>query len=417
MIDFGAEADAIQAELVDVRRALHQIPEVGLDLPQTQQRVLVELAGLPLEITLGRRTTSVTAVLRGGGPGPTVLLRGDMDGLPIREESGEPFASTNGNMHACGHDFHISALIGAARILSAHQAEIPGTVVFMFQPGEEGHGGAAAMVAEGVLDVTGERPVAAFATHVMSHGKPGVVVTRPGAIMAGCSEFSVTVHGRGGHGSQPNFTIDPVPVVAEIVLAVQSYVTRRVNTFDPVVVSVTKLSGSSAINVIPDTASLGATVRTLSAHTFEQLSTELPELARRIAAAHGATAEVRFDVACPVTWNDPAATEGAVAAIRAAFGEDSVEIAAEPRMGAEDFSYVVDEVPGTFVIVQACPEDLVDVTSGPTNHSPTVRFSESVLGREAAVLALLGYSALVSAAARATIPAVEPSSESAEPRG
>ena len=302
------EATAIAPGLIELRRELHQVPEVGLDLPKTQALVLDALAGLPLEISTGKELTSVVGVLRGGQPGPTVLLRGDMDALPVVEETGLAYAAENGNMHACGHDLHTTGLVGAAKLLSAHRDELNGNVIFMFQPGEEGLGGAGYMMREGLLSAAGDKPIAAYALHVWSQAARGTFQLRPGTIMASSNQLHITVHGKGGHGSSPDRTIDPVPVVAELVLALQTYATRRVNVFDPVVITVTQLEAGVAINVIPNTARLGATVRTLSDAMLEQLTRELPALAERIAAAHGCTVDARLDPQYPVTVNDAGRT-------------------------------------------------------------------------------------------------------------
>ena len=212
------DAAAIAGELTKLRHAIHAEPEVGLHLPMTQRKILDALEGLPLEITLGTALSSVTAVLRGGGgAGPAVLLRADMDALPVAERTGLDYASTiDGTMHACGHDLHSAMLVGAARLLSACQADLPGSVVFMFQPGEEGHGGAAYMIEEGVLDAAGERADAAYALHVASAELPfGVFSSREGPMMAAAEALDITVTGRGGHGSQPHHAADPIPVACD----------------------------------------------------------------------------------------------------------------------------------------------------------------------------------------------------------
>ncbi|TDD27810.1 amidohydrolase [Kribbella turkmenica] len=381
------EATAVAPGLVELRRELHRIPEVGLDLPKTQALVLDALAGLPLKITTGKELTSVVGVLRGGQPGPTVLLRGDMDALPVVEETELEYAATNGNMHACGHDLHTAGLVGAARLLSAHREELRGNVLFMFQPGEEGLGGAGYMLREGLLQATGDKPIAAYAIHVWSMAAKGLFQTRPGTVMAGSNQLHVTVHGRGGHGSSPHMTVDPVPVVAELVLALQTYATRRVNVFDPVVITVTQLQAGIAVNVIPNTARLGATVRTLSNGTFDQLSGDLPALAQGIAAAHGCTVDATFTKQYPVTINDPARTAGTTARLGELFGADRVPPLNDPLMGSEDFSMVLAEVPGTFVMLGARPDDVGE--DGPSNHSSVVRFDDAVLSDQAAALAHL----------------------------
>lgn len=388
-MSFTEEGKALLPELVALRRGLHAEPELGLDLPKTQTRILEALDGLGLEITLGHRSTSVVAVLRGASEGPTVLLRGDMDALPITELTDLPYASTNGNMHACGHDLHVAGLVGAAKLLAAHRDELAGNVIFMFQPGEEGDGGAGIMIEEGVLDAAGDRPVAAYGIHV-TPGPQGLFSTRSGPLMAGANELRVTVHGSGGHGSQPHTAKDPVPALAAIVTALQNMATRSFSVFDPIVLTVTQLEAGQAINVIPDSARLGATVRTLSNDSVDRLVSETKSLAEGIAAAHGCTAEVTFDVNYPVTVNDGDRTQEAIAELRELFGEDRVQEWDNPLMGSEDFSLVLNEVPGTFLFLSSSPEG-VDPETAAWNHSARVLFDDAVLGDQAAALAQLAF--------------------------
>lgn len=388
--DFVSEARLLLPELVELRRTLHADPELGLDLPRTQRRVCDALAGLPVEITLGKRTSSVVAVLRGALPGPTVLLRGDMDGLPLTEVTGLEYAATTGAMHACGHDLHTTGIVGAARLLSAHQAELHGSVIFMFQPGEEGFGGAQIMLEEGVLDAADSRPVAAYAIHV-APGPRGVFATRAGTATAGSNQLFITLTGSGGHGSQPHLAIDPVPVAAEIILALQTFITRRLDAFDPAVLTVTRLdSDAGAINVIPEHAHMAATVRTASEKSRHMLQQELPRLVTGIAHAHGVEAEVEFRVLYPATVNDPGETTRTIAALRNAFGESRVLTAPAPTMGSEDFAFVLNQVPGTFVGLFASPPDL-DSSQIAFNHSPRVMFDDAVLADQAAALAHLAF--------------------------
>ena len=394
--DFTAEGSFLLSDLVALRRDLHASPELGLDLPDTQRRVLRELDSLGLEITLGTDLTSIVAVLRGGRPGPTVLLRGDMDALPLVEQTELDYCSTNGNMHACGHDLHTAGLVGAARLLAAHREDLPGNVTFMFQPGEEGHGGAKIMIDEGVLEVTGEKPIAAYAIHV-APGPRGLFVTRAGTACAGSNQLTIAVRGRGGHGSQPHQVLDPVPVAAEIVLALQTFVTRRFNAFDPVILSVTQLQGSDAVNVIPETATLRATVRTLSEDSVARLQEETSRLAQHIAAAHGCTAQVDFQVVYPVTINDEQTTAESVEWLEEQFGKQRVQTLPTPGMGSEDFSFVLNQVPGTFVMLATTPPE-IDATTAEFNHSPRVYFDDAVLGDQAAALANLAWRKLASVA-------------------
>lgn len=381
------ESDALLAELIGLRRRLHAIPEVGFDLPQTQALILAALAPLGVEISTGTALSSVTAVLRGASDGPSVLLRADMDALPIAEKTGLSYASTNGAMHACGHDMHVAGLIGAARLLAERRREIAGSIVFMFQPAEEAGGGAPLMIREGVLDAAGKRVEAAYAIHV-GPGDHGLFRTKTGPILAGANAIKVRIQGRGGHGARPHQAIDPVPAVAEAVLALQSWVSRRFDIFDPVVLSVTKLFAGEALNVIPDEAGFAATLRTMSADSIAIVQRELPALVEHIAAAHGCTADVEVIVGYPVTVNSDRETADAVETLRELFGAERVETLPSPVMASEDFSYVLDEVPGTFVFLRTTPEH-IDPAHAPANHSPRAIFDDGLLGDQAAALAAL----------------------------
>lgn len=397
MSDLLTEAAQLLPELQTLRRQLHQEPEIGLDLPLTQAKVLAALEGFDLEVSTGEATTSVVAVLRGTHPArpenaPAVLLRGDMDALPVAEETDEPFASTNGRMHACGHDLHTAGLVGAVRLLHAHRDELAGDVVFMFQPGEEGYNGASVMIDEGVLDAAGTRVIAAFGVHVFV-GPRGVVHTKPGALQAGSNELHITVRGRGGHGSQPQTAVDPVPPLAEIVTALQNMASRRIDTFDPIAMSVTTLSASDAINVIPASASLGATVRTLSQSSLDIIREHSARLATGIAEAHGCTAEVDFQEQYPVTVNDDAETDWALDELRGLLGDDRVVVVPTPIMPSEDFSFVLRAVPGTYLMLGAERTDVPAEKQG-NNHSPFVVFDDSVLGDQSALLAHLAIERL-----------------------
>jgi amidohydrolase len=389
---FAAEASALLPELRELRRELHREAEIGLDLPRTQAIILRELEPLGLEITLGQALTSVTAVLRGAHDGPAVLLRADMDALPIAEESGEAFAATGAAMHACGHDLHVAGLIGAARVLAAHREELHGSVVFMFQPGEEGAGGAALMLSEGVLDAAGRRVEAAYGIHVVIDDF-GRFATKGGPLMGGANSLHVTMTGRGGHGSAPYLAVDPVPALAESILALQNFVTRRFDVFDPVVASVTQLRAGEVMNAIPDSAQFSATVRTLSHRSTELLERELPPFFEHIAAAHGCRADVEFSIDFPATVNDPAAADRAIAEISALLGPARVTRVEHPRMASEDFSHVLREVPGAFVFLGAAHPG-TDLDTAEFNHTPRVRFDDGVLAEQAAVLAALAASHL-----------------------
>jgi hippurate hydrolase len=292
-------------------------------------------------------------------------------------------------MHACGHDLHTAMLVGAAKLLSARQAELPGNVIFMFQPGEEGPGGARIMVAEGVLDAAGERPVAAYALHVASAVLPsGLLASRPGAIMAAADTLHVTVHGRGGHGSQPNLAADPIPAACEIVLALQAMVTRRFDVFDPVVLTVGAFHAGTVDNVIPDDATFAATVRTFSPQARAAVREAAPRLVRDIATGHGLTADAEYQDGYPLTANDATETEFAAQTIAEVLGDGRYVAVPNPLTGSEDFSYVLNEVPGAFVMLGACPQG-ADPFTAPFNHSAEAAFDDSVLPDGTALLAEL----------------------------
>jgi amidohydrolase len=398
------EAAAIAGQLADLRHAIHHEPEIGLDLPRTQEKVLAALDGLPLEVSTGTKLSSVTAVLRGGAGGPAdggrpaVLLRGDMDALPVTELTGLPYASRfDGVMHACGHDLHTAMLAGAARLLSARRAELPGDVIFMFQPGEEGYSGASVMIGEGVLEAAGRRPVAAYALHVTSTQLPcGVFTTRPGPMLAAADVIRVTVRGRGGHASQPHRCADPVPAACEMVTALQAMVTRQFDVFDPVVLTMASFHAGTTDNVIPDEAQFVGTARSYSAAARARLREGTLRLVDGIAAAHGLTAEAEYIDEYPVTVNDAAEAGFAAACAAGLFGAARSVPAEFPLTGAEDFSFVLDQVPGAFVFLGACPPDR-DPETAPSNHSAEALFDDAVLPDGAALLAELAARRLATA--------------------
>ncbi len=364
---------------MDLRRRLHRNPEQGNHLPLTRALVLGELESLPLEITEHATTSGLAAVLRGARPGPTILLRGDMDALPVVEDTGLPFASEHaGRMHACGHDMHTAMLAGAARLLAARREDLAGTVLFMFQPGEEGFFGARLMLEEGLLDTAGERPSGAFALHVSNLYRSGTVWFRAGPQMAATDEVAITIRGEGGHASTPHLAFDPIPVAAEIILAVETAVTRRINVFEPGVITFARIDAGTTHNVIPETARLLGTVRALTATTRTELHSILHRVAGNVAAAHGVDAEVEFGVGYPVTVNDPGYTAFVRSVARQALGADYVGEPPWPSMGGEDFSFVLDEVRGTMAYLGTCPPGQ-QPGEVPNNHSNRVVFDEDAM--------------------------------------
>ncbi len=380
----------MRSDLVTLRRALHRDPEIGLRLPRTQEKVLAALDGLPLEITLGRELSSVVAVLRGGRPGPTVLLRGDMDALPVQEEADLTYASAVPNaMHACGHDLHMAILVGAARLLTAVRDDLAGNVIFMFQPAEEGPGGAEPMLAEGLLEAAGEPVVGAYTVHVISgDDRNGLFCCRRGPFMAASDALKIVVRGAGGHGSAPHRAKDPIPAACEMVTAMQTYVTRNIDIWDPAVVTVGQFHSGSVDNVIPANAMFDATVRSFSAESRAKISAGLVQVVQGIADAHGLGVDINYEWGYPVTVNDEAEAEFAAQTVRELFGADRFEWMANPNAGSEDFAYVLEKVPGAYLTLGACPPGL-DPATAPMNHSPFAQYDDAVVPDGAVLLAEL----------------------------
>jgi hippurate hydrolase len=316
-----------------------------------------------------------------------------MDALPVTEATGLGFASTvDGVMHACGHDLHTAMLAGAARLLAAHRAELAGDVVFMFQPGEEGWNGAGLMVAEGVLSAAGRQVAAAYGMHVLSSMIPhSVFATRPGPLMAASDGMMVTVRGEGGHGSAPHRSRDPITAAAEMATALQTLVTRRFDVFDPVVVTVGSMHAGTRRNIIPDEARFEATIRSFSREAHDRIRVEAPALCRQIGAAFGVDVDVDYSDEYPVTSNSPQHARFAADVVADVFGTERYQELADPITGSEDFSRVLDEVPGCYLFLGAHTGGTPD---GPDNHSPRADFDDSLLSDGALLHAQLALRAL-----------------------
>ncbi|MBK8375324.1 M20 metallopeptidase family protein [Sphingorhabdus sp.] len=380
------DAEALLPDLVALRRAVHREPELGLQNPKTLAKIKTALAGLPLEYREGPSTTGLIAILRGPANGRTVLLRGDTDALPLHEDTGLEFSSgTAGAMHACGHDTHVAMLTGAARMLCARREQLTGTVVFMFQPGEEGHHGARFMLDDGLIDPL---PDAAFALHIMPNAPHGMFTGRAGPLLASSDVLSIKVIGKGGHASMPHDAIDPIPVACEIVSAIQTLVTRKVSVFDPAVITIAKIEAGTTNNIIPETANLLGTIRTLSPHRRAQVAEELNRLAPGIAAAHGCKAEVHIEQGFPVTLCDDRAVAFGKSVVEDLFGSESWTSLSSPIMGAEDFAYVLEKVPGAMFFLGASHEG-DDWRQCCGLHSNRMVLDDSVMARGAALHAAI----------------------------
>jgi len=382
------EAGGQLEDAIDLRRRIHQAPELGLELPGTQAMVLEALDGLPLTVTTGRTSSSVVAVLDGDEPGPTILLRGDMDALPMHEDTGLDFASRDdGAMHACGHDTHVAMLAATARLLAGRRGSLRGRVAFMFQPGEEGHHGARFMLEDGLLATAadGAEPVSmAFAIHQSPTIPSGMIATKGRALLASADELQITVRGKGGHASMPHHAADPIPIACEIVTALQAMVTRRVDAFDPAVVTVAKIRAGSTTNVIPETATLWGTIRTVSESTRAAVMADLERLANGIASAHGAAAEVELTHGYPVTVNDDDAAAFCLETAALLLGDGAALEMPTPVMGAEDWSYVLQEVPGSMAFLGTRPQGVAAHDVAP-NHSNRMVLDEAAMAAGIAV--------------------------------
>lgn len=383
------EARQILPWMVELRRELHRQPELGLELPGTQAVVVRALRGLGLEPRMGDNLTSVIAVIGPDLDGRTVVLRADMDALPVSEATGLDFASEfDGRMHACGHDMHVAMLLGAARLLvdrfRADPAALPGPVLLMFQPGEEGFAGARVMLQEGLLRGLDPETTRGFAIHVSTRHPSGEVHAKPGAQHASADNFVVTVRGRGGHASLPHLAADPIPVAAEIVMALQAAMTRTVDLFDPAVVTIGHLTAGTTHNVIPDVATLEGTFRCVSDARRSAMPDLILRVVHGVSAAHGLSSEVRFQEIYPVTVNDPDVTARVQAIALDLLGASAVQTLATPTMAAEDWSFVLHEIPGVIVYLGARPRDR-SLEGYPQLHSNLVIFDEAAMAVGAAL--------------------------------
>jgi hippurate hydrolase len=394
--ELAEEAERYLETLQEIRRDLHQIPEFGLDLPKTRERVLASIHGLG-DIHLSERQSSIALLIKGDLPGPTVLLRADMDALAVKEDTGLEWASTNGYMHACGHDLHMTMGIGAAHLIRTHADKLKGNVVIWFQPGEEGHGGADIMLEENLHMISGEKPIAAYGLHVTSAWQPPRVFGgRTGALMASASDMIVTFKGRGGHGSSPWMAKDPISAMNEAISGLQTMITKQINVFDPVVINVgwIKAGDDHTTNVIPEVASFGATIRTFSPGMLENLRGITTRYLDGIASAFGVEVELEFGkYATEVVMNDAVATERVRRIVKDVFGEDRWFEWPHPIAGAEDFGSVVREIPGAFIFLGASPVGS-DWQNEPPNHSNRAVFDDAVTPSGAALLASLAFDAL-----------------------
>jgi hippurate hydrolase len=389
------QAAALQNTLIENRHYLHSHPETGFDLKNTVSYVKKELENMGYEpVECGK--AGLTATAGGKKPGKVFLIRGDMDALPVTEESGVDFASTNGNMHACGHDMHTSMMLGAARLLKAHEAEIEGTVKLMFQPAEEIFEGSKDMIKSGLLE--NPHVDAALMIHVMA-GMPfpagTVIVSSPGVSAPAADYFEIKVQGKGCHGSMPNTGVDPLNVAAHILIALQEIHARELAMSEQAVLTIGTINGGTASNVIPDTVTLGGTIRTFDEDTRSFIKSRMTEITEGIASSFRASAEVIWGSGCPTLLNDKDLSVCVSGYVKELLGKEKAFSVAELQAmssgqgasksaGSEDFAYVSQEVPSIMLALAAGEPDNGYMYP---QHHPMVRFDESVLAPGSAVYA------------------------------
>ena len=379
-------AKALLPGAVTLRRRVHEHPELGLFLPETVKAVRESLEGLDVTIEEGPSSSGLMVTLKGPSQGRTIVLRGDMDALPMPEDTDVPFKSRVPNaMHACGHDSHTAMLAMAARLLHERRDRLSGTVKFMFQPGEEGHFGALKMIEDGLLD-RHPRPDGAFALHITPNIPSGVFSSRPGPFMASTDTIEITVWGKGGHASSPHHALDPLPIACEIVLALQSMVTRRINAFEPVVLTIARIEGGTTSNVIPETVKMLGTLRSVSEHARKTAKEAIPRVATNIAKAHGAWAEVTLTEGYAVTVNDGRMVDIARDAAREMLGDAGFFPMPSAVMGAEDWSYVLQKIPGCMTFLGVAPPGCDFHTAAPC-HSNRMMLDEDAMAHGIALYA------------------------------
>ncbi len=374
-------AQDAQAQVVEWRRWFHENPELSNREFNTSARVASILTGMGLEPRTGIAHTGVVAIIEGGKPGPLVAIRADMDGLPVTEKTGPPFASVargeyNGQevgvMHACGHDSHMAMLLGAASVLNAVKEELPGSVMLIFQPAEESapegeEGGAELMLKEGLFTPT--RPEAIFGLHVGINQPGGKMAVRSGPMLAAVDSFKLTVQGKQTHGARPWNGVDPIVVASQIVLGLQTIASRQVDvTQAPSIVTVGRIAGGVRNNVIPDSVEMEGTIRTFDAAMREQIHMRIERTARLIAESVGASIEFKLNYGYPATINDPGLTEKMMPTLQRVAGEGGL-VPVQPQTVAEDFSYFANETPGLYLFL-GNGEPGKDPLTLPSNHSP-----------------------------------------------
>lgn len=349
MFNIIDEVKKIAEDIINWRRELHRIPEVGLNLPKTTKFIMTELDKMNIEYNTLVDGNAIVGLIKGSGEGKTIGLRADTDALPVKEETGLEFASINGCMHACGHDGHTAILLGVAKILNENKDKFKGNVKLLFQPGEEYPGGAKPMIEEGALE--NPKVDAVMGLHLGNLGKgipTGKIGISYGAMMAAVDVMYIKVKGKGSHGAYPHLSIDPIVTASEIVLALQTIISREVDPVEPAVVSVTRIGGGFNHNIIPDSVEIQGTIRTVKEETRQRISRRIEEIVKGITMAHGASYEIDYEYCYPALINSEEFTKEFVESAKKIISEDDVIEMKAPVMGAEDMSFFLQKVPGTF---------------------------------------------------------------------
>ncbi len=350
-MDITEAAKSVQQEVIRWRQDLHRIPEIGFDLEHTSGYVQTRLAEMNIPYTSAAKT-GVIGLIEGGSPGPTFALRADMDALPIKEETGLPFASENENMHACGHDAHTAMLLGTAKILNAISENLKGSVKLLFQPGEEGHGGAEKMIADGCLENPHvDAVVGLHVGQIFPEVGTGQIGICEGPILAASTAFDVEIEGKSTHGALPHLGVDAITISAEIISSLQKIVSREIDPLGAAVLTVGKIRGGEAINIVTPRVVFKGDFRTLSEKDSSYIAGRLEEICTSLARAHRAEAKVKILGGYPPTVNDPVFVEKVTGAAEAIIGLDNIIKIQKPNMGTEDMSLYLEKVPGAFFVL------------------------------------------------------------------
>lgn len=388
--EFLADAGDLLPEVVALRRVIHREPEIGNHLPLTRQKVLEALSGIDLEYVFSEETSGIIATMNADKNGPTILLRGDMDALPMSEDTGLDYASKFADrMHGCGHDAHTAMLFGAVKLMDKHRDKLPGAVKFMFQPGEEGYQGAKIMLDEGVIE-KGRDPDAVFAMHVAPNRKSGTIMCKPGPMLAASDTFYIRIIGAGGHGSRPHLSNDPVPVACQLVQSMQTFITRKISVFDPVVLTVGRIAAGTVNNVIPEIAEIEATLRSFSPQSREICYQGITQLAGNIADGYDMTADVEINCGYPTTTNDAEFSKFVENSVTRLLGEDGFSELPAPLMAAEDFSYVLQRYKGAYAVIGCAPEG-VEPHCAHNCHSNRMMIDENAMAIGVATHATIAF--------------------------